>query len=84
MKYIVGFVTLFFAIGLFIHRPHITIVTLFAITFTIGFVVSSAYMYLLYLHTGTFALRAVVAVAKARCPRFGWRRSTSTTANLQP
>jgi hypothetical protein len=62
MKYIIGVVSLCFAVGLFIHRPYVTIITLFAITFTASFVVSVAYGYLVYLHTETFALRSAVAV----------------------
>jgi hypothetical protein len=61
MKFVTAAITLFFAVGLFAHRPYISIVGLFAITFLMGLLAFVAYSYMMYLHTGVLPARVAVA-----------------------
>jgi hypothetical protein len=62
MKFVVWGISLFFAIGLFVHRPYISIMGLFALDFLLGFLAVCAYVYIVYLHTGSIPARMTVAV----------------------
>jgi hypothetical protein len=62
MKFVTWGIGLFFAIGLFVHRPYISITGLFALDFFLGFLAFCAYVYIMYLHTGAISVRIIVAV----------------------
>jgi hypothetical protein len=50
-----------FAVGLFVHQPFISIVGLFAVTFSVGFLAFSAYYYAMWRHFGVMPLRSAFA-----------------------
>jgi hypothetical protein len=52
-----------FAVGLFVHRPYISITGLFALDFVLGCVVFTAYAYMIYLHDGELSPRLIFAGA---------------------
>jgi hypothetical protein len=62
MKFVVWGIALFFAVGLFVHRPYISIMSLFALDFLLGYLAFCAYVYIIYLHTGSISARMIVAV----------------------
>jgi lysylphosphatidylglycerol synthetase-like protein (DUF2156 family) len=63
MRVIVGLLTIFFMIGLFVHQPYISIIGLFALTFLIGYIAVAVYSYVWWLHAKSLPARAVFSLA---------------------
>jgi hypothetical protein len=61
MKFVTFGIGPFFFVGLFVHRPYISITGLFALDFLLGFLAFCAYVYIMYLHTGEIPARVIVA-----------------------
>jgi hypothetical protein len=59
-KFITFGIGIFFTIGLFVHRPLISITGLFAVTFLLGFVAFAVVSYIMYLHADEIPTRVVV------------------------
>ena len=52
-----------FVVGLFVHKPFISITGLFAVYFTLGCVAFAAYAYIISVNTGGLSSRLIVAGA---------------------
>jgi hypothetical protein len=63
MKWIIGGLALFFVVGLFVHRPFISITGLFAVYFILAYLAFVAYAYIISVSTGSLSPRLIVAGA---------------------
>jgi hypothetical protein len=60
-KWITGGLALFFVVGLFVHKPFISITGLLAVYFVLGCLAFAAYAYIIAVNTGTLSPRLIVA-----------------------
>lgn len=61
MKFVPLCLGILFGIGLFVHRPYISITGLFAVYFVLGWLVFTAYAYMIYVSTGALSPRMIIS-----------------------